>query len=293
MSVSKVFRRVALQPHSLLNVVSWNAQIRYKHNIHALSHKHHKFSTGNLCLRRMTDARGGKSTSHSQDSFKDYKKHEGSAVNDTDVKTVILDHALDFVVDYGWSRDALAYGAEAAGYAGVAEGMFVKGGHELALHFLNVCNARFRSFLLQESEEYKRSAEKLKLAEFIRKAIEFRLRMIIPYISVWPEAMSMFLHPTIIASSFEEFARMVDDIWYYAGDKSTDFSWYSKRGILAKTYASTQMVMLQDQSPDFQDTWEFLDRRYFCFHGYYFQCYESNCNLYACNNNSVEKLILS
>ena len=38
-------------------------------------------------------------------------------------------------------------------------------------------------------------------------------------------------------------------------------NWYTKRGMLAGIYKSTEIYMLQDKSEDFQDTWEFLDRR--------------------------------
>jgi ubiquinone biosynthesis protein COQ9 len=46
-----------------------------------------------------------------------------------------------------------------------------------------------------------------------------------------------------------------------AGDKSTDMSWYSKRATLAAVYTATELFMLTDVSPDFEDTWAFLDRR--------------------------------
>ncbi|KUF98626.1 hypothetical protein AM588_10009402 [Phytophthora nicotianae] len=56
-------------------------------------------------------------------------------------------------------------------------------------------------------------------------------------------------------------AMLSDEIWYFAGDKSTDLSWYTKRAILTGIYASTELFMLNDKSPNFQDTWAFLDRR--------------------------------
>merc|ERR1712071_677893 len=43
----------------------------------------------------------------------------------------------------------------------------------------------------------------------------------------------------------------------YAGDTSVDFSWYAKRAALAGVYKSTELSMIQDQSPDFEDTWQF------------------------------------
>ena len=38
-------------------------------------------------------------------------------------------------------------------------------------------------------------------------------------------------------------------------------NWYTKRLSLGVVYKSSEVHMLQDKSPDFEETWEFLDRR--------------------------------
>jgi len=53
----------------------------------------------------------------------------------------------------------------------------------------------------------------------------------------------------------------VDGIWYAAGDRTTDFSFYTKRLTLAAIYAATLLYWLEDSSPDFSDTRAFLERR--------------------------------
>src|SRR5205085_12427037 len=53
----------------------------------------------------------------------------------------------------------------------------------------------------------------------------------------------------------------VDAIWYAAGDNATDFSFYTKRAILAAVYGATLLYWLEDRSPEFSDTRAFLDRR--------------------------------
>ena len=42
-----------------------------------------------------------------------------------------------------------------------------------------------------------------------------------------------------VAGSVAELARLADEMWYLAGDKSVDFSWYTKRATLSAVYAST------------------------------------------------------
>jgi ubiquinone biosynthesis protein COQ9 len=56
-------------------------------------------------------------------------------------------------------------------------------------------------------------------------------------------------------------ARTTDAIWHAAGDRSADFSWYTKRAILAGVYGATLLRWLNDGSEDDADTLAFLDRR--------------------------------
>lgn len=177
--------------------------------------------------------------------------------SDHSIKEEILDNALNYVLEHGWSRKALAMSANELGYPSVTEGMIERGGADLVLHSVKTNNDN----LLIYMEQIKSSEEDLKVSAFIRTVLERRLRMLIPVISAWPQAMAILLRPSIVVEATEELGRMVDDIWYHAGDQSTDFNWYTKRGLLAKLFVSTQMVMIKDQSPDFRDTWEFLDRR--------------------------------
>lgn len=56
-------------------------------------------------------------------------------------------------------------------------------------------------------------------------------------------------------------ARTVDAIWHAAGDESADFSWYTKRLLLAGVYQATLLFWLRDGSDDMAETRAFLDRR--------------------------------
>ena len=65
-------------------------------------------------------------------------------------------------------------------------------------------------------------------------------------------------HP---ATSARVTARTVDAIWHAAGDRSADWSWYSKRAILAGVYGATLLFWLRDDSEGEADTLAFLERR--------------------------------
>uniref|UniRef100_A0A674PDX1 Ubiquinone biosynthesis protein n=1 Tax=Takifugu rubripes TaxID=31033 RepID=A0A674PDX1_TAKRU len=174
----------------------------------------------------------------------------------------ILNAALEFVPLHGWSAEAIAAGAETLGLSSASSGMFSNGAGDLVLHFITQCNSKLTEILAEQHKQIQLGqTEPKKTADFLRDAVETRLRMYIPYIESWPQAMSILLLPHNIPDSLKHLSNLVDDIWYYAGDRSTDMNWYTKRAALTGIYNTTELVMLQDSSPDFQDTWNFLDNR--------------------------------
>jgi ubiquinone biosynthesis protein COQ9 len=55
--------------------------------------------------------------------------------------------------------------------------------------------------------------------------------------------------------------KTLDRVWRAAGDRSTDYNFYSKRATLAAVYGSTLLAFLDDDTPDMQKTRAFLGRR--------------------------------
>ncbi|NXE54976.1 COQ9 protein, partial [Casuarius casuarius] len=174
----------------------------------------------------------------------------------------ILTAALEFVPEHGWTAEAIAEGAKTLGLSVAAAGMFHNDGSELILHFVSQCNTKLSELLEQEQKLVQLGeTEKKTTEQFLRDALEARLRMLIPYIEKWPQALSILLLPHNIPSSLSLLTSMIDDIWHYAGDQSTDFNWYTRRAVLTGIYNTTELVMMQDSSPDFEETWRFLENR--------------------------------
>ncbi|XP_003416334.1 ubiquinone biosynthesis protein COQ9, mitochondrial [Loxodonta africana] len=174
----------------------------------------------------------------------------------------ILTAALEFVPAHGWTAEAIAEGAKSLGLSSAAASMFGSDGSELILHFVTQCNARLTRLLEEEQKLVQLGrAEKRKTDQFLKDAVETRLRMLIPYIEHWPRALSTLMLPHNIPASLNLLTSMVDEMWHYAGDQSTDFNWYTRRAVLAGIYNTTELVMMQDSSPDFEDTWCFLQNR--------------------------------
>ena len=65
---------------------------------------------------------------------------------------------------------------------------------------------------------------KPRMREMISNALETRLRMIVPYVDTWPQAMAIQALPQNAVESWSNLAQLMDDVWYYAGDRSVDVS---------------------------------------------------------------------
>lgn len=61
--------------------------------------------------------------------------------------------------------------------------------------------------------------------EQVRDALEERLRMVIPYKKTWPQAMAIMTLPPNAPVSLANLLTLIDDICYYAGDRSVDVSY--------------------------------------------------------------------
>ncbi len=66
--------------------------------------------------------------------------------------------------------------------------------------------------------------------------------------------------PNLIISSNKTLFKIADDIWFLAGDKSTDYNYYTKRIILMNIYAITFSFFVFDNSKDLERTKKFLDK---------------------------------
>lgn len=175
------------------------------------------------------------------------------------IRSRILDAALNHVPVEGWSRQSIVLGAQEAGYPSEVHGMFPSGGYELVSHFVGKCNdALLKHMQAETNNGQKEVADPL---DFLIRAVKFRLQMIAPYKSQWPQAMALIALPPNVPTSLAQVLTMVDDMCYYSGDRSVDFGWYTRRVGLATIFKMVEVFMLQDSSLDHQETWTFLKNR--------------------------------
>ncbi len=101
----------------------------------------------------------------------------------------------------------------------------------------------------------------LRLHERVRAVIALRLEQNRPFKEAIRRALALLALPMHARLAAKCTARTVDAIWHAAGDRSADFSWYTKRAILTAVYASTVLYWLRDSSEDDAATLAFLVRR--------------------------------
>ncbi|XP_077230864.1 ubiquinone biosynthesis COQ9-like protein [Tasmannia lanceolata] len=168
----------------------------------------------------------------------------------------VLQSALSHVLRLGWGEAALISGARDVGVSPSIVGSFPRKEAALVEYFMDDCLQK-----LIDRIDSGEDLTNLGVSERITKLIRIRLEMQAPYISKWPQALSIQAQPMNVPTSFKQRAMLVDEIWHAAGDHASDINWYVKRTILGGIYSTSEVYMLTDHSPEFRDTWEFLGRR--------------------------------
>jgi len=175
----------------------------------------------------------------------------------------ILDASLEEVITHGWNLSAVKAAVTKLGYPTVTAGL-VDNVEQLVLHHINSSNQRLDTWMEAEVARLTSEGQRLRIGPFVRSCIVRRLSMNIPLLEagLWSEGVAHVCQPGPgLVSGLEAWQTVCDDIWHRAGDTSADMNWYTKRISLGAVMAATDVFMIQDKSDNFQETWDFLDRR--------------------------------
>ncbi|XVF35159.1 hypothetical protein REPUB_Repub18cG0120900 [Reevesia pubescens] len=156
----------------------------------------------------------------------------------------VLQASLRHVIRLGWSEEAMIAGAKEVGVSPSIVGSFPRKEAALVEFFMDDCLQRLID-KIDSGEEL----QNLIPSQRISKLVRIRLDMQAPYISKWPQALSIQAHPLNVTTSFKQRAMLVDEIWHAAGDEASDIDWYVKRTVLGGIYSTTEIYMLTDSSP--------------------------------------------
>lgn len=184
---------------------------------------------------------------------------DGKMLDKDTVREEISLAALKHVPFDGWSQAALNAGAEEAGYdRTTVQRVFPKGLSQWADTWSRWADDRMLETLsgmdLDTMRVRDRIAEGVKARIMANADNREALRRCLGWLSV----------PINTPVAARNTMRTVNAIWYAAGDRSADWNYYTKRGLLAPVYTTTVLYWLADTASDdgdYPDTWAYLDRR--------------------------------
>ncbi len=172
----------------------------------------------------------------------------------TRVRDAILPHALAEIAQHGFSDAALKAAAEKTGFnPAELRAAFPNGGASLVEAFSHWADERMAERMLEDPPERTRDR--------VTQAVKTRLDVLAPHKDAARRAAAFLALPQNAPLAATLMMRSVDLMWRAAGDRSSDFSYYTKRALLGGVYGATLIHWLSDSSEDHADTWVFLDNR--------------------------------
>jgi ubiquinone biosynthesis protein COQ9 len=184
-------------------------------------------------------------------------RRRSDAVNDTDqLRENLIDALVRHVPFDGWGDTALMVAARELGIdPTLARNAFPGNGPEMVEFHSQLADRR----MVEAFEQADKTG--LKLREKVALAVRSRLEANVAHREAIRRALALLALPIQAGLAARCLYRTVDAIWYALGDRSTDYNFYTKRGLLAGVYSTTLLYWLNDKSADCKETWAFLDRR--------------------------------
>jgi len=159
------------------------------------------------------------------------------------------------VPKYGWSRETLLHCAKKQRITTPNLALLFPSFEYDVLKFLiaqnnNIVEKNYNSF----------NHSRLKTRDKIKTILELKFDSNTYLKQALPEMLKFLLRPGNIFMSIKMLHENSDFIWKLAGDKSNDFSYYSKRGLLSMVYLATLIYWLNDKSTKGIGTKNFISK---------------------------------
>eukprot|EP00551_Chaetoceros_affinis_P008213 CAMPEP_0203665504 /NCGR_PEP_ID=MMETSP0090-20130426/2718_1 /ASSEMBLY_ACC=CAM_ASM_001088 /TAXON_ID=426623 /ORGANISM="Chaetoceros affinis, Strain CCMP159" /LENGTH=373 /DNA_ID=CAMNT_0050529091 /DNA_START=72 /DNA_END=1193 /DNA_ORIENTATION=+ len=196
----------------------------------------------------------------------------------------ILDVALQNVHQYGWTEDAIAHSVVSnknkypPSFIGMMNDNHSKASN-LIHYFMKECNFKLKVHL-EDSQLHDAGGGKdnetmspkiMTHAELLEHGIKHRLQMVLPFVqsSRWSEGMALGATPynaMSTATHLEELVSTLEGALLNIPTAKEDINTRANLSPLERTaigavYVTTELHLLADTSPGYQDTWKFLHDR--------------------------------
>jgi ubiquinone biosynthesis protein COQ9 len=186
---------------------------------------------------------------------KSFVAAKATAKNDKRLR--ILQAILAQVPFDGWTDAAYARGIKQAGLTrGEADLLFPQGMRDVIELFGVMADDAMQERIAGEP-----GFARMRMRDKITFAVRARLESWQPHREAVRRMMYWYALPFNLPLGIKRLYHTVDLMWRAAGDTSTDFNFYTKRTLLAGVLKATILFWLDDETPDCEATWEFLDRR--------------------------------
>lgn len=213
-------------------------------------------SKGRFCGNILGSVRGYHSFYHVNPAILDLSTMENQ----------VLNKAYEHVPEVGFTSEAIERAAADMGMNGGSTKAlfnFTSGtkNSEMELVMFHLKKCRQELDTIRKSEKFKSEFGSASETDRLRYLLNQRLLMNKPVLKFLPRALGMMILPNNITRSLTELHNLSDDVTYYAGDRSIDFKWYSKRFSISGLYVQSELFMLNDSSDDCYDTNKFVDSK--------------------------------
>ncbi|MEX2454781.1 MAG: COQ9 family protein [Rhodospirillaceae bacterium] len=174
----------------------------------------------------------------------------------TEARDRLLVAALPHVTFDGWTDAAFRAGARDLGLdIREVHLLFPGGAREAVAHFSDWADRRMLIALGGHD------LAALRLRQRVALAVRLRLKVLARWREAVRRSVGFLALPPNGAIAARCLYRTVDAIWHAAGDRSADFSFYTKRALLAAVVSTTTLYWLDDDSEGSAESWGFLERR--------------------------------
>lgn len=177
-------------------------------------------------------------------------------MSNTEDKKAILECALKKAPFEGWTQSLLEHALEEAGFDRKEWKRFFPAG---VVDLLDFYSDLSDFHMVMDTAPMNLSTKKIH--ERIMILIETRLKRSLPHREAIRRSVAFYALPMHAFAGFKALYKTLDEIWYQAGDTSTDFNFYTKRALLGAVFSSTVLFWLDDKSPNQVETSAFLKRR--------------------------------
>ncbi len=170
------------------------------------------------------------------------------------MKRQLLKTILTYVPINGWNQETLDKAAlDVFGDSSYGWRLFPKGPLEAIAYWSEELDKQMLD-QLPVSEE-------MRVRDKVTLAVQTRIDLLGPQREAARKTAKCLAFPPNAGEGARLLYQTVNEIWYYAGDISTDYNFYTKRALLSWVYSSTLLFWLRDESPENVKTWQFLDKR--------------------------------